>query len=266
MATTKQDIVLGRTIAAPLETVWDTLDGSRGDAIMAVPAHDQRDFEFARQHDLPGHGRDPTRGRRPVDPATMTEALPHEGSWSTAVRSTASRRRPRSQGAPGSRPRATGAPSVNFRLRDWLLSRQRYWGAPIPIVHCPTCGEVPVPDDQLPVLLPDDVDFSLGGESPLARHPTWKHVTCPNCGGEAAARHRHDGHVRGFVSWYFFRYCSPGYEDGPFRREDVERWMPVGQYTGGVEHAILHLLYCAVLHEGPLRHGDGRRSSSRSPG
>ena len=131
---------------------------------------------------------------------------------------------------------------MNFRLRDWLLSRQRYWGAPIPIVHCPACGEVPVPDDQLPVLLPDDADFQLGGESPLARHPTWKHVRCPSCGGEAT---RDTDTMDTFVdsSWYLFRYCSPGYEDGPFRREDVDRWMPVGQYTGGVEHAILHLLY-----------------------
>ena len=131
---------------------------------------------------------------------------------------------------------------MNFRLRDWLLSRQRYWGAPIPIVHCPACGEVPVPDDELPVLLPDDADFQLGGESPLARHPTWKHVSCPSCGGEAT---RDTDTMDTFVdsSWYFFRYCSPGYEGGPFRREDVDRWMPVGQYTGGVEHAILHLLY-----------------------
>jgi leucyl-tRNA synthetase len=109
-------------------------------------------------------------------------------------------------------------------------------------VHCPSCGEVAVPDDELPVLLPDDADFQLGGESPLARHPTWKHVACPSCGGEAT---RDTDTMDTFVdsSWYLFRYCSPGYEDGPFRREDVDRWMPVGQYTGGVEHAILHLLY-----------------------
>ena len=136
-----------------------------------------------------------------------------------------------------------GEPAVTFRLRDWLLSRQRYWGAPIPIVHCETCGEVAVPDDELPVLLPDDVDFQPGGESPLARHPSWSKVACPTCGGDAR---RDTDTMDTFVdsSWYFFRYCSPGFEGGPFRREDVDRWMPTDQYTGGVEHAILHLLYC----------------------
>ena len=136
-----------------------------------------------------------------------------------------------------------GEPAITFRLRDWLLSRQRYWGAPIPIVHCETCGEVAVPDDELPVLLPDDVDFQPGGESPLARHPSWSKVACPTCGGDAR---RDTDTMDTFVdsSWYFFRYCSPGFEGGPFRREDVDRWMPTDQYTGGVEHAILHLLYC----------------------
>ena len=133
-----------------------------------------------------------------------------------------------------------GEAAVHFRLRDWLVSRQRFWGAPIPIVHCPSCGEVAVPDDELPVRLPK-ADLRLGGES-LSRRPTWKHVACPNCGGEAT---RDTDTMDTFVdsSWYLFRYCSPGYDDGPFRREDVDRWMPVGQYTGGVEHAILHLLY-----------------------
>jgi leucyl-tRNA synthetase len=211
-------------------------------AIMAVPAHDQRDFEFARAHGLEVRVVIQPPGEE-VDQVAMTEALPHEG---VMVRSAPFDGEP----SPASIAKVTawleeqgrGRAAVNFRLRDWLLSRQRYWGAPIPIVHCPTCGEVPVPDDQLPVLLPEDVDFQPGGESPLARHPTWKKVLCPSCGGDAE---RDTDTMDTFVdsSWYLFRYCSPGYEGGPFRPEEVARWMPVSQYTGGVEHAILHLLY-----------------------
>jgi leucyl-tRNA synthetase len=210
---------------------------------MAVPAHDERDFAFARQHGLPVRVVIRPPDAEPVAPDEMTEAMPHEG---VMVNSGPFDGEP----SPASiamvaawlEQEGRGEATVSFRLRDWLLSRQRYWGAPIPIVHCPTCGEVAVPDDQLPVRLPDDADFQPGGESPLARHPTWKHVACPRCGGEAT---RDTDTMDTFVdsSWYLFRYCSPGYEDGPFRRKDVDRWMPVGQYTGGVEHAILHLLY-----------------------
>jgi leucyl-tRNA synthetase len=213
-------------------------------AIMAVPAHDERDFEFARAHDLPIRVVIQPADEPPVDPDEMTEAMPHDG---VMVHSGPFDGDP----SPASIEQVTawleaegrGRAAVHFRLRDWLISRQRYWGAPIPIVHCPNCGEVPVPDGQLPVLLPDDVDFQPGGESPLARHPTWKYVACPNCAGEAV---RDTDTMDTFVdsSWYFFRYCSPGYEGGPFRREDIDRWMPANQYTGGVEHAILHLLYC----------------------
>jgi leucyl-tRNA synthetase len=212
-------------------------------AIMAVPAHDERDFAFARQHDVPVRVViQPDEGET-MDGASMAEAYPGEG---VMVNSGPFDGRPTpasiAEVAAWLQERGRGEATVNYRLRDWLLSRQRYWGAPIPIVHCPDCGEVPVPDDQLPVRLPEDADFQLGGESPLARHPTWKRVACPNCGGEAE---RDTDTMDTFVdsSWYFFRYCSPGYEDGPFRPEDVARWMPVGQYTGGVEHAILHLLY-----------------------
>ncbi|MGZ8565522.1 MAG: leucine--tRNA ligase [Actinomycetota bacterium] len=221
-------------------------------AIMAVPAHDERDFGFAREHGLPIRVVIEPPDEH-VDPDALTEAMPHEG---VMVNSGPFDGEP----SPASIAKVTawleaegrGRHAVNFRLRDWLISRQRYWGAPIPIVHCPDCGEVAVPDADLPVLLPDDVDFAPGGESPLARHPSWKHVSCPSCGGEAT---RDTDTMDTFVdsSWSLFRYCSPGYDEGPFRPEDVARWMPVGQYTGGVEHAILHLLYTRfftkVLHD-----------------
>jgi leucyl-tRNA synthetase len=212
-------------------------------AIMAVPAHDERDFAFARAHDLPVRVVIQPEGET-LDPGAMTDAYPGEG---VMVNSGPFDGEPTpasiAKVAAWLRDEGRGEPAVTFRLRDWLLSRQRYWGAPIPIVHCATCGEVPVPDDELPVLLPDDVDFQPGGESPLARHPTWSKVACPTCGGEAR---RDTDTMDTFVdsSWYFFRYCSPGFGDAPFRREDIDRWMPAEQYTGGVEHAILHLMYC----------------------
>ena len=212
-------------------------------AIMAVPAHDQRDFEFARQHGIEVRVVVQPADGEALDGATMTEAFAAEGVL-VASGPFDGRRTPESIGEVTAwlDAEGRGKGAINFRLRDWLISRQRSWGPPVPIVHCPTCGEVAVPDDELPVRLPEDVDFQPGGESPLARHATWKHVSCPSCGGAAE---RDTDTLDTFVdsSWYFFRYCSPGYEDGPFRREDVDRWMPVGQYTGGVEHAILHLLY-----------------------
>jgi leucyl-tRNA synthetase len=130
---------------------------------------------------------------------------------------------------------------VNFRLRDWGISRQRYWGCPIPVIHCPTCDVVPVPDKDLPVALPDDATFDKPGNA-LDHHPTWKHVTCPKCGGEAQ---RETDTMDTFVdsSWYFARFTNPWIEDAPTNRADVDAWLPVNQYIGGVEHAILHLLY-----------------------
>jgi leucyl-tRNA synthetase len=248
-ADTKDGVALGVHVVNPVNgervpcfVAPYVLMGYGTGAIMAVPAHDQRDFDFARQHDVPIRVVIQPEDATLVEDA-MNEAYAGEGLM---VRSGPfdGERTPESiaKVAAWLDEQGRGEAAVTFRLRDWLISRQRYWGAPIPIVHCPSCGEVAVPEDQLPVLLPEDADFRLGGESPLARHPTWKHVACPSCEGQAV---RDTDTMDTFVdsSWYYFRYCSPGYEGGPFRPEDVERWMPVGQYTGGVEHAILHLLY-----------------------
>jgi leucyl-tRNA synthetase len=214
-------------------------------AIMAVPAHDQRDFEFARMYGLPIRvviqPDDP--GAVPLEGDSLTEAWVGDGRlvnseaydglpWDEAKRRITS----------DLAARGRGEPAVNFRLRDWLVSRQRYWGCPIPIVHCPVCGEVPVPDDQLPVVLPENVtDFVPKGRSPLAAVGSWVNVECPSCGGPAK---RETDTMDTFVdsSWYFLRYTGLD-PDRPFDPERVAKWMPVDQYTGGIEHAILHLLY-----------------------
>ena len=221
-------------------------------AIMAVPAHDQRDLDFARTFDLPVRVVVETDAD---DPATTGVATPgdgrlvNSGSLDGLNKASAIREITAQLEADGA-----GKGAVIFRLRDWLLSRQRYWGAPIPIVHCADCGEVAVPDDQLPVLLPvaADVDLLPRGESPLNTAESWVSVDCPSCGGPAR---RDTDTMDTFVdsSWYYFRYCSPSYTDGPFDPAEVATWMPVAQYVGGVEHAILHLLYSRfftkVLHD-----------------
>src|SRR6185503_18331530 len=212
-------------------------------AVMGVPAHDQRDFEFARAHDVPIRVVVQPEGEQ-RDAATMTEAYDHEGVMVNSgpfdgARSPASI----AQVTAWLEEQGKGRSAVTYRLRDWIISRQRYWGAPIPIVHCPEHGEVAVPDDQLPVLLPDDVDFRPGGESPLARHEGFVNTVCPIC-GEPAKRDTDTMDTFVDSAWYYYRYCSPNEDTGPFDPAAVERWMPVDQYIGGVEHAILHLLYC----------------------
>jgi len=212
-------------------------------AVMGVPAHDQRDFEFAREHGLPIRVVIAPAGTD-LDPDTMTEAWPHEG---VMVNSGLFDGTPSPQSIEAVtrwlEEQGKGRQAVTYRLRDWLISRQRYWGAPIPVVHCPHCGEVPVPEDELPVLLPDDVDFRPGGESPLARHPNFAKVSCPRCGREDARRDSDTMDTFVDSSWYYFRYCSPEETSRAFDPQKVALWMPVSQYTGGVEHAILHLLY-----------------------
>jgi leucyl-tRNA synthetase len=211
-------------------------------AIMAVPAHDQRDLDFALAFGLPvlrvidnGEPDPAATGLAVAGDGVLMNSGAYDGlSQSEAIKRIVA----------DLEERGLGARDVNYRLRDWLLSRQRFWGAPIPIVHCPDCGEVAVPDDQLPVLLPDlsGADLTPKGVSPLAAARDWVEVTCPWCGGPAE---RDADTMDTFVdsSWYYLRFCSPHYEDGPFDPVEVRQWMPVAQYVGGVEHAILHLLY-----------------------
>ena len=209
-------------------------------AVFGVPGHDQRDYEFAAKYDLPIK-RVVAASADLADEPIGDEAEPGEG---VAVNSGFLDGLPVNEAKEAVIARAEaegwGTRKVAYRLRDWGVSRQRYWGTPIPIVHCASCGPVPVPRDQLPVLLPEDVSFDQPG-NPLDRHQSWRHVDCPSCGSEAR---RETDTLDTFVdsSWYFIRFASqPG--DKPFDRAEAETWLPVGQYIGGVEHAILHLLY-----------------------
>ncbi|BBE22904.1 leucine--tRNA ligase [Arthrobacter sp. MN05-02] len=212
-------------------------------AIMAVPAHDQRDLDFARAFDLPVRTVVDTGAQDAglTGIATTGEGtLVNSGELTGLDKATAIRRAVELVEAQG-----TGEHTINYRLRDWLLSRQRFWGTPIPIIHCPSCGEVPVPDDQLPVTLPEGLRgeaLAPKGTSPLAAVEEWVNVPCPDCGG--AARRDTDT-MDTFVdsSWYYLRFVDPQLDSAPFDTEAVNRWLPVGQYVGGVEHAILHLLY-----------------------
>ncbi|MEJ7831909.1 MAG: leucine--tRNA ligase [Nocardioides sp.] len=225
-------------------------------AIMAVPAQDQRDWDFATKFDLPI-----VRTVQPPDgwEEGGGEAYVGEGAAINSANDTVSLDGMDVDEAKRTitaylEERGTGKGAINFRLRDWLLSRQRYWGAPIPIVHCEACGEVAVPYEQLPVELPElrGADLKPKGVSPLAAAEDWVRTTCPGCGGEGR---RDTDTMDTFVdsSWYFLRYCSPHYTDGPFDEAAVREWMPCDIYIGGVEHAVLHLLYSRfftkVLHD-----------------
>ncbi|NLY32685.1 MAG: leucine--tRNA ligase, partial [Firmicutes bacterium] len=209
-------------------------------SVMAVPAHDQRDFDFARKYNLPILPViSPDEGlQEPLEEAwTGPGKLINSGPWSGLDNEEAMARLTEDIEAKG-----LGQAKVNYRLRDWLISRQRYWGTPIPIIYCPQCGQVPVPEEQLPVLLPEDAEFRPTGESPLRFHPGFLHTTCPECGGPAE---RETDTMDTFFdsAWYHYRYVSPKEENYPFAPEAVEHWLPVDQYTGGVEHSTMHLLY-----------------------
>jgi leucyl-tRNA synthetase len=221
-------------------------------AIMAVPAHDQRDLDFARKFGLTV--RIVVETGLP-DPAETGQATPGEGMLvNSGPLDGLSKQAAIARIIEILAERGLGRSAVSYRLRDWLVSRQRFWGAPIPIVYCEGCGEVAVPDDQLPVLLPDlrGQDLAPKGVSPLAAAGDWVKAECPKCGGPAK---RDTDTMDTFVdsSWYFLRYCSPTFEHGAFEVEAVRRWGPVDLYVGGVEHAILHLLYSRffvkVLHD-----------------
>ncbi|MBN2047256.1 MAG: leucine--tRNA ligase [Anaerolineaceae bacterium] len=218
-------------------------------AIMAVPAHDQRDFEFARKFGLEVRVVIQPDDMDPIVSDEMTESVPAKGTMVNSGEM---------NGTPGDaaieqvvewlEQRNIGHGEIQYRLRDWLISRQRYWGAPIPMVHCPECGPVPVPEDELPVILPDDVEWKPTGESPLKLHPTWRFTTCPECGGPAE---RDTDTMDTFMcsSWYHLRYLSPDYDEGPFDPKEYDYWMPIDTYTGGIEHANMHLIYTRFFHK-----------------
>ncbi|EDX83630.1 leucyl-tRNA synthetase [Synechococcus sp. PCC 7335] len=215
-------------------------------AIMAVPAHDQRDFEFARKFDLPIKVVVQPEGES-FEGATMSAAYPHDG---VMVNSGPLDGVPAGKGKKKSVGRAIaylqehslGKGTTNYRLRDWLVSRQRYWGAPIPVIHCPKCGTVPVPEVDLPVKLPENVEFTGKSVPSLAKFDDWVNVACPSCGTGAQ---RETDTMDTFLdsSWYFLRYADANNEENVFSKDRVNKWLPVDQYVGGIEHAILHLLY-----------------------
>lgn len=248
----KTGIFTGSYVINPLNgerlPVWIAdyvLPGYGTGAIMGVPAHDQRDFEFARNHGIEVrqviHPHTPQAGDRQI----VEQAYSGEGTLVNSGAYDGMQNRDAIQViGEWLEQNNAGRSAVQYRMRDWLISRQRYWGAPIPIVYCSSCGTQPVPEDQLPVLLPDMKDFlpDGSGRSPLARVQEFIHTSCPECGGLAT---RETDTMGGFAcsSWYYLRFCSPDYDQGPFEPGAMRYWMPVDLYVGGAEHAVLHLLY-----------------------
>ncbi|MFC4766295.1 leucine--tRNA ligase [Effusibacillus consociatus] len=223
-------------------------------AVMGVPAHDERDFEFAKKYDLPI--------KVVIQPADEQLEVPLKAAYTGEGVLVDSAQFNGLQNldaiekiSADLEQERKGERTVSYRLRDWLISRQRYWGCPIPIVYCEQCGTVPVPKDQLPVLLPEKVEFEAVGKSPLATNESFVNTTCPSCGGEAV---RETDTMDTFIdsSWYYIRYASAKLETAPFDTETVNRWLPVDKYIGGIEHAVLHLLYSRfftkVLHDAGL--------------
>lgn len=246
--TEKEGVFTGKYIINPLNgekvPVWVAnyvlMEYGTG-AVMAVPAHDERDFEFARKYDIPV--KVVIQPEEKLSGSEMAEAYTGEGVMRDSAQF---------NGMPSSESKKKvteyleeqqiGGFSINYRLRDWLISRQRYWGAPIPMLYCDSCGVVPVPEKELPVVLPTDVVFEPEGGSPLAKSEQFVNVKCPKCDGGAR---RETDTMDTFVdsSWYYLRFCDPKNEQEIFSRENIDYWMPVDQYIGGIEHAILHLLY-----------------------
>jgi leucyl-tRNA synthetase len=212
-------------------------------AIMAVPAHDARDFEFCRAYGIPVVPVIRSEDGGLADASTMSEPfeeygiVENSGPWSRLPSETA-----RTRMAAFAAEHGFGAASITYRIKDWGISRQRYWGTPIPMIHCENCGIAPVPEKDLPVLLPLDVEITGTGGSPLEQVESFIHVACPQCGG---AGRRESDTMDTFVdsSWYFYRYCDPRNGAEPFASNEIARWFPIDQYIGGVEHAILHLIY-----------------------
>ena len=211
-------------------------------AVMAVPTHDQRDFEFAKKYGLDLIVVIQPEGEA-LDPKTMTQAYVEEGIMVNSqqfngMKNTAAMEKITAY----LEQQGLGKKAVNYRLKDWGISRQRYWGNPIPVIYCDACGIVPVPEKDLPVVLPRDVAFTGMGQSPLARSPGFVNTVCPHC---ASPARRETDTMDTFVesSWYFARYACPDYDTGPLDAAKVQYWMPVDQYIGGIEHAVLHLLY-----------------------